>query len=91
VDARGVAAEIIRRAARIAHPGGEGKDFVPYVVRLSNPPKPQERLQLAASRILGRPIAIMPVKCLTVEEWAAGYARPHSRPDCKPGRPETAG
>src|SRR5947209_1842349 len=69
VDARGVAAEIIRRAARLAHPGGEGDDFVPYVVRLSNPPNPHEQLQLAASRILRRPIAIMPVKCLTVDEW----------------------
>jgi len=39
------------------------------VVRLSNPPRAHERLQLAASRILRRPIAIMPVKCLTVDEW----------------------
>ena len=69
VGARGVAAEIIRRAPRLAGTGNGGNDFVPYVVRLSNPPKPHERLQLAASRILRRPIAIMPVKCLTVEEW----------------------
>jgi hypothetical protein len=69
VDARGVAAEIIRRAARLANSGGGSNHFVPYVVRLSNPPKPHERLQLAANRILRRPVAIMPVKCLTVDEW----------------------
>ena len=69
VDARDVAAEIIRRAARLANPSGEGDDVLPYVVRLSTPPKPHEQLQLAASRILRRPIAIMPAKCLTVDEW----------------------
>jgi hypothetical protein len=91
VDARGVAAEIIQRAARIANPGSHGNDLIPYVVRLSNPPKPHERLQLAASRILRRPIAIMPAKCPTVEEWAARYARVNPPPDCQPGGPEMAG
>jgi hypothetical protein len=62
----GVAAEIIRLAAPLAHLGGEGNDF-PYVVRLSNTPKPREQLQLAASRILRRPIAIMPVKCSPIQ------------------------
>jgi hypothetical protein len=46
---------------------------LPYVVRLSNPPKPHERLQLAASRIL--PIAIMPATCSTVGEWIERYRR----------------
>jgi RecA-family ATPase len=41
-----------------------------------DPPKACERLQLAAARILRRPIAIMPAKCLTVEEWLERYARP---------------
>lgn len=65
-DARDLAAEIVRRCA--AADGSAG-----YVVSLSNPPTANERLQLAASRILRRPIAIMQAKCLTVSEWMARF------------------
>ena len=70
LDARELALEIVRRAAAVG-----GNDFAPYVVRLSNPPTAHERLQLAAVRILRRPIAIMPTKCLTVGEWIARFGR----------------
>jgi len=40
-----------------------------------NPPKPHEQLQLAASRILRRPVAIMPATCSTVGEWIERYRR----------------
>jgi len=71
-EARDLAAEIIRRTRATAG-SSDGGDSLPYVVRLSNPPTPHERLQLAASRILRRPIAIMPVKCLTVDEWIGRF------------------
>jgi hypothetical protein len=61
-----IAAEIIRRAAVTAGGG--------YVVRLSKPPARQELLQLLAARLERRPIAIMPHKCATVDEWLARYA-----------------
>jgi hypothetical protein len=71
VDARDLAAEIIRRAAVV-----DGNESARYVVRLSDPPTAGERLQLAASRILRRPIAIMPAKCLTIDQWIERYAQP---------------
>jgi hypothetical protein len=40
-----------------------------YVVSLSEPPPPKEQLLLAACRLMRQPIAIMPTKCDTVEEW----------------------
>jgi hypothetical protein len=43
------------------------------VVRLSKPPTPLERVQLMAARLLRRPIAIMPRKCKTMQEWTARY------------------
>jgi hypothetical protein len=43
------------------------------VVRLSDPPTPTEQLQLLAARLERRPIAIMPHKCETVEEWIQRY------------------
>jgi len=53
-----------------------GSDYVPYVVRLSDPPTAQERLQLMACRMLGRQVAIMPAKCPTVAEWVGRYGLP---------------
>jgi hypothetical protein len=70
-DARELAAEVIRRAA------GADLEYSGYVVHLSDPPTPHEQLQLTACRLLRRPIAIMPAKCLTVEQWAERYARPN--------------
>ena len=64
-DAREIAAEIIRRV--------DGTGGASYVVRLSEPPTLNERLQLMAARLERRPIVIMPHKCKTVEEWAARY------------------
>ena len=39
-----------------------------YVLRLSDPPTPVERLQLLAARLECRPIAIMPHWCNSIEE-----------------------
>ena len=65
---RDLAEEIVRRA-NAAGPGG----VVGYVVRLSDPPAPGELLQLAACRILGQPIAIVPAVCASVDEWVRRY------------------
>jgi hypothetical protein len=73
-EARDLAAEIIKRTRATAGSSDAG-DSLPYVVRLSNPPTPHERLQLAACRILRHRIAIMPAKCLTVQEWSERYGR----------------
>jgi hypothetical protein len=64
-----LAAEIVRRAT-----GPDGRRA--YVVRLSQPPTPGERLQLIAAHLERRPIVIMPHKCRTVEEWNARYGQP---------------
>ena len=56
-DAHSLAAEIIRR-----HTGF-------HVVRLSDPPKPSEQLQLIAARLSRTPIAIMPHQCRDLDEW----------------------
>jgi hypothetical protein len=74
VEARDLAAEIIRRA-RATGDSSDGSDLLPYVVRLSDPPTPHERLQLAACRILRHPIAVMPATCLTVQEWSERYSK----------------
>ena len=63
---REIAAEIIRRAS-----GPDGSKG--YVVRLSNPPTPGERVQLIAARLEHRPIVIMPHKCKTFDEWLERY------------------
>jgi hypothetical protein len=68
-EIRDVAAEIIRRVGEANAQTGGG-----YVVRLSHSPTPQERLQLLAARLQGRPITIMPHRCRTVEEWLEQYA-----------------
>jgi hypothetical protein len=65
-DARAVAAEIIRRFN-----GLDGRP--PYVVRLSKPPSPSECLQLIAVRLQRTPIAIMPHRCKTADEWLERY------------------
>ena len=64
--AHDVAGEIIRRAAK---PDGSKS----YVVRLSDPPAPGERLQLIAAHLERRPIVILPHKFKTMEEWLARY------------------
>ena len=69
-DARDLAEEIIRRMGAV---DGGNEHYVPYVIRFSDPPTAQERLQLMACRMLGRQIAIMPAKCLTVAEWIERY------------------
>jgi hypothetical protein len=71
-NAQDLAAEIIRRVrAGTADSGGPGA--LPYVVHLSEPPTAQERLQLAACRLMQQPIVIVPGKCLTSEEWVKKY------------------
>jgi hypothetical protein len=67
-DARAIAAEVIRRANG---PNGHR----PYVIRLSEPPTPAERLQLIAARLQRTPIAIVPHKCKTADEWLERYGR----------------
>ena len=62
-----VGAEIVRRV-RDANANGGG-----YVIRLSDPPTLSERFELFAARLERRPIAIMPHKCATMDEWAARY------------------
>jgi hypothetical protein len=63
LDRRELAAEIIRRAGDIC------------IIRLSDPPTSLQRLQLAAARLQGSPIALMPVRCHTVDEWLERYAK----------------
>jgi hypothetical protein len=67
VEAHDVAAEIIRRAGSDTNLG--------YVIHFSDPPTIQERLRLAAFRLAGRPFAIMPKPCSSVEEWLSRYRR----------------
>ena len=62
LDPRDLVAEIVRRA------GLSG-----YVIRASDPPTSFERLQLLSARLERRPIAIMPTKCETMDEWHAHY------------------
>jgi len=51
----------------------DGSRCGPYVLRLSNPPATHERLQLMAARLQRSPIAIMPPRCKTVDEWLERY------------------
>lgn len=46
---------------------------LPYVVHISDPPTTEERLQLAACRLLRQPIVLVPGKCLSIEEWVEKY------------------
>ena len=66
--AQDIAAEIMRRAI-----GPDGNKS--YVVRLSQPPTADERLQLIAAHLERRPIVIMPHKCKSAEEWLACYGK----------------
>jgi hypothetical protein len=63
---RDIAAEIVRRAGLAASNS--------HVVRLSEPPTLNERIQLLAARLERRPIVIMPHKCKTSDEWLEQYA-----------------
>ena len=65
-SAHDIAAEVIRCAK-----DDDGRDR--YVVHLSDPPTTQERLQLLAARLQRTPIAIMPHKCATMDEWTERY------------------
>ena len=67
-SAHDLAAEIVRRAAV---PDGSKR----YVVRLSDPPTPGERLQLITAHLERRPTVILPHKCASVEEWIARYGQ----------------
>ena len=69
-----IAAEIVRRA-NAAH-----GDCLPYIT-LSDPPTPQERLQLLAATLQGIPVLITDNECLTAEEWEARYCTQDSRAD----------
>jgi hypothetical protein len=74
-DARDIAAEIVRRAmASQGAPGPDGGAGRIYVIRLSDPPTASERLQLTAARLMGWPVAIMPMPCRTTAEWLDRYA-----------------
>jgi hypothetical protein len=71
-NAQDVAAEIIRRV-RAGTANSDSPCGLPYVVHLSDPPTAEERLQLAACRLMRQPIVIVPGKCLTIEEWVKKY------------------
>ena len=66
---RDIAAEIVRRVAEANASTGSG-----YVIRLSKPPTPQERLQLVAAHLERRAIVIMPHKCPSIEIWVSRYS-----------------
>ena len=71
-SARDIAEEIVRRAIV----GEPGRERLPYVLHLSDPPTQHQRLQLAAVRLMRHPVAIMPVPCATVQEWVERYGKP---------------
>ena len=73
VEPRELAAEIIRRV-RASTANSDSANSLPYVIHLSDPPTTEERLQLAACRLMQQPIVVVPGKCLTVEEWVQRYA-----------------
>lgn len=67
-DPHDIAAEIIRRV-------NSANGRPPYVIRLSEPPTPLEKMQLIAARLQRTPTAIMPHTCKTGEEWTKRYRR----------------
>ena len=69
VSVRDMAKEIVRRA-QAAQPDGE----LPYVVRWSDPPSPEEQLLLIACQLVDKGVAIVPGKALTIDEWLEQYA-----------------
>jgi hypothetical protein len=56
--------------ARIAKLEQRRMPSPPYVVRVSDPKTPEDRAAIAAA---GRPVAVLPHKCGSIEEWAARY------------------
>ena len=66
---RDMAEEIVRRAQAV-HADGQMR----YVVRISDPPTAEEQLQLIACQLVGKAIAIVPGKSLTIDEWIEQYA-----------------
>jgi hypothetical protein len=76
-----LAAEILRRA------NASHGDRLPYI-KLSDPPTPQERLQLAAATLQGIAVLITEDECMTAEEWEARYCTQDSIPIMRSrGRP----
>ena len=73
-NAQDVAAEIIRRV-RAGTANSDSPSGLPYVVHISDPLTAEERLRLAACRLLRQPIVIVPGKCLTIEEWVEKYGK----------------
>jgi hypothetical protein len=71
LDGRDIAAEIIRRAGR---PNGPDAWFI----LVSDPPTPEERLQLAAATLQGVSVLLVPRKPMTEEEWIARYCTPEA-------------
>ena len=69
VPIRDLAEEIIRRVQAV-RPDGK----LPYVVRISDPPRANEQLQLIACQLSGTAVAIMPGKALTIDQWIERYA-----------------
>jgi hypothetical protein len=69
-NAQDLAAEIIRRVRASSALGA-----LPYVVHVSDPPTAEERLQLAACRLMAQPIVIVPGKCLTIAEWVQQFCQ----------------
>jgi hypothetical protein len=67
-DPREVALEIVRRA-KVPSTRADGFDGIPYVIRISDPMTASERFQLAAVRLLRRPVVIIPHPCKSLEEW----------------------
>jgi hypothetical protein len=63
---------LARRASN--QPDADGLLRLPYLIRVSDPPTRFERLQLAAARLTRSPVAIMPHKCKTIDEWMKRYA-----------------
>jgi hypothetical protein len=60
---------------------------LPAHITLSDPPTPQERLQLAAATLQGVPVLIIDDECLTAKEWEARYCTPNSQADHVHPRP----
>ena len=69
LSAHELAEEIVRRVMAESFDGRS----LPYVIRLSIPPSPQEQLRLAACRLMGQPFAILPAVCATTDEWIERY------------------
>jgi hypothetical protein len=69
-----IAAEIVRRANTV-------QAGCALCIRLSDPPTPQERLELVAAALQGIPVLIADDECLTAEEWEARYCTQNSQAD----------